>query len=219
MPITASDVPLSPALRRLPEHSSGLRVPYGTYYEPTPGADLTYLEQTTDGAMMRQCSCTFGIGIPRFGAPCLHRQRNAILHRKCVTCGQRIKPGALAVLIGGERNRLPGLSELTWTSVEPPAHPACAAYSALLCPRLRQSPENTEVAVTRGPHQVWKKVVIGFGPGGHGMGHAVPLSAPVRVGGIDVYIAVPDPRQTRFTNLTQWMAREAPGQYRSLVTG
>lgn len=199
----ASDL-LSKAVAKLPSHMQA------------EALDLA-LDRSIDSfsnAMILQCSCEFGVGRPQFGKPCLHRQRKAMRQRRCVVCGKQISPKAVAVFLGAAWHPHANHPRRALTSIEPPAHAACAAYSALTCRRLAHNPGEIRVVSVR-DYQVWQRVVLSFEEDGDPAGPIQPLTTPVTDGAVDMYIAVLD-RVTHQTTLDEWLARKAPAPYRGM---
>lgn len=211
MPPHFTQIPTTPHIRTLPLTASGMRVPYTTAYAPDDGTNPTGEATLPSGGRIVTCSCELGRGRPRFGRPCPHRQRTGIRKRRCVTCGKPVPPGTTAVFIGAEHNTLPGLPHTVLTSFEPPAHPTCAAYSALTCPRLYANLHDVPVVLTR-DYGTWKQVVLGT------LTTAAPLDQPVQLGTVDMHIAILNRTPTRALTLDQWMTHEAPKPYRGLHT-
>lgn len=234
LPATSSGMPVPFTTLYLPEDRAD-----PTYFEPHPNraANRDALKQAlsklpsnmraeardlvSDGvansssnAVILHCSCEFGVGRPQFGKPCVYRQRKAMRQRRCVVCGRQISTKARAVFLGvtwfpdaEDRSRV-------LTSMEPPAHAACAAYSALTCRRLAEKPGEVRVATVHN-YQVWQRVVRRFGKGGTPVGPLQPLSTPVTTGGVDLYFAMLD-RGVTHTTLDTWLAEHAPAPYRGM---
>ena len=207
-----SEIPVTKAIAQLPTTRSGMIVPYTTLYV-TGSDDPSTLERQPGGGFIRQCSCEFGTGRPRLGRPCVHRQRKAVRNRRCVICGRGIQQRALCHFVGATtaNDGLPGLARGTVTSIEAPAHAACAAYSALTCPHLMTSPHSVPVA-TASTYEFHRALVIGF----EGMARKVHLVAPgepVTSGAIDENVVILRPGTFTTATLPDWMARYAPHPY------
>lgn len=206
-----ADVPMTPQIAALPRHPSGMPMPYATLHLVDGAPDPCTLGPLPTGGSLMRCSCVHGEGRPIFGKPCPHRQRRAVREHRCVLCGRRIQSTVKAVFIGVEQNRLAERTE--WTSIEPPAHSTCAAYSALTCPRLaRADGGDINVAVAR-TWRIWQHIFTGLNmrsgamplPGGR-------VDAPRGVA-VDMFIAVLD--QPQVMPLAEWMATLAPTLYRT----
>lgn len=165
-------------------------------------------------AMRLECRCVFGVGKPRIGKPCVHRQRKAMRERRCVVCGVKIKDGHL-IFLGVDQNVVPDMGTKITTSVEPPAHPACAAYSALTCPRLYSNPANVQVAMT--PNYGLRQNVVAAFVNGKPKSHLAHLDEPITMGAVDLHVAVIPPEVCRLSTLDEWMAKHAPPLYRDLA--
>jgi hypothetical protein len=174
-----------------------------------PGGSLT------GGVALRlECHCVFGVGQPRIGKPCVHRQRKAMRERRCVVCGGKIKDGHL-VFLGVDQNIVPDLGPEITTSVQPPAHPACAAYSALTCPRLYSNPAGVQVAMA--PNYGLRQNVVGAFVNGKPKSHLAHLDEPITMGAVDLHVAVIPPEVCRLSTLDEWMTKHAPPHYRDLA--
>ena len=218
MPTRFADIPKTPAIEDLPATASGMPIPYTTLYLDKEGNDPTDLVRLPNGGgLILRCSCKFDVGRPRFGKPCPYRQRKAMMERRCVVCGRNIKLGRPVIFLGVSRNRPDGVGDPMWTSIEPPAHAPCAAYSALACPRLAARPEDVLVATSR-TYDIWKHIVLSFDGDGQAVGPIVPMTTPVVTGAVDIYIAVPHRRNTTVVPVTEWLARYAPAPYRGMST-
>jgi hypothetical protein len=193
----------------LPTTRGGMPVPYATLYLTDDGKNQADLVTTPQGLVM-QCRCVFGVGRPKIGQPCLHRQRKAVAGRRCVICGRKMSPKAEAIFVGVDYNRVPGHDQEQITSIEPPAHLTCTAYSALTCPRLRSDPSQVLLAITR-RYTTFQMIVTGF-VGKQKQVALLPLGTPARFGALDCYVAVPDPASLHLITLQDWMATGIPEQ-------
>jgi hypothetical protein len=129
-------------------------VPYTTLYRD--GEEPTYLTRQ-DGQRIITCRCQFGQGRPQFGKPCPKRQRNCMIHRRCVVCGRSFAPTGQVVFLGLAERTTNGAVDTHYVSIEPPAHAECAAYAALACPHLADGADQVIVGVTR-TYDVWQMV-------------------------------------------------------------
>lgn len=205
-----SDIPMPAPVKALPTTASGMPVPYTTRYHDDDNNDLTRLDRST-GELVLACDCRFGIGRPKLGKPCAHRQRRAMLDCRCVVCGRRIISKAVLVFLGIATGHIEGQPILR--SIEPPAHAHCAAYSALACPHLAHG-TNVQLALTR-HYDVWKEIMIPGAP----RKDLKPLHAPpVQGGAVDLYSAIIDPRRATVVALDDWLATDAPKPYREYAT-
>lgn len=204
-----ADIPQPTRVRALPTTHSGMPVPYTTRYHDENNKDLSSVAEH-DGAHIMRCECKLGEGRPKIGKPCAHRQRRAMVERRCVVCGRRLSDRALLVFLGVATGHIEHRPSLY--AVEPPAHPECAAYSALACPRLAHG-DDVHVAFTR-HYEVWKELYV------PGLGHKdlKPVDAPTPYGTVvDLYCAIIDVGHARVVPLRHWMATEAPKTYRNLA--
>lgn len=188
-------------------------VPYTTMYvnhAPALPGDPTYNGYDDTGSPISKCRCQFGVGRPLLGKPCPDRQRKAMLERRCVTCGRVIGLKSELVFIGvAVHEHRP---ELCY-AIEPPAHADCAAYSALVCPRLIE--KGDKVVIARCRTYELAQLVANLGPDGKPHLHLAPLGERVRDGIIDLYAAFPDPATAIQAPLTEWLRHGAPRQYRT----
>jgi hypothetical protein len=182
--------------------------------------DLAHInaEMPTHGAAgtacQLRCRCTFGVGKAKIGQPCVHRQRKAMRERRCVVCGRKITDRTL-VFLGVDQNTVPGLGTDITTSIEPPAHSACAAYSALTCPRLYRDPANVQVAMAA--NFGMRQRVVGAFVNGAPRYHLARLDERITVGAVELHVAVIPPEVCRLTTLDEWMTKHAPPTYRDLA--
>lgn len=212
MPPPHVTVPLPNQVARLPKIGD-MPVPYTTMYvnhDPDLPGDPTYTGYDDTGSRIEKCRCQFGIGRPLLGKPCPDRQRKAMLERRCVTCGREISLKTELVFIGAAVHE--HHPEVCY-SIEPPAHPDCAAYSTLVCPRLIAKADKVVIARTRAYELA--QMVASLGPNGQLEHRLAPLGALVGQGIIDLYAAFPDPAATTQTSLVEWLRRDAPRRYRT----
>lgn len=208
-------VPMPKDVAKLPRTSSGMPIVYITDYE-TDVDDSGLVDSTSSINPMIGCNCEFGVGRPKIGKQCPTRQRKAVAERRCSVCGRRTAPNSELVFLGVGTTEVPGYDGEPYFSIEAGAHPLCAAYAALTCPRMYANMSRVEVAITR--RYEWRaRVIADFE---RYRGALVPLD---QLGGfpgvIDLYVAIPDPGQTEIVPLDEWMATRAPTRYRLGTTG
>ena len=204
-----ADVPIPQGMSRLPIVGRGMPVPWTTMY--TEGDDdPVSIVDTTRGRELR-CSCVLGRGRPHLGKPCAHRQRKGITERRCVMCGRRVV--GRETFVGATKNRVLDVNRPVWTSIEPPAHPPCAAYALLACPHLAGADGGAfDIGVTS-QYDTYKHVAVDFS-GTKAKGYAAPLDYEFEHGVVDIYTAVL--RGARIMSAHTWMTTLAPEPYRRL---
>lgn len=212
MPSPMRDAPRVGVLAGLPVHPSGLVVPYATLCVPDDGSDPVTTVRTELGHELR-CACVYGQGKPRFGRPCIDRQRQCMRQGRCSVCGHRVRPakGGMLFLGVGVTTVPPGVE--VPASIEPPVHPVCAAYSTLVCPRVIE--DNAEIVVAAAAsYEVRKFVTFPVLPTGPRM---LALHEPVPYSGVaQEYAAVLPRHGVSKTPLHDWMTHRAPQPYRRL---
>lgn len=195
------DVPMPPAVARLPRTRSGMPVVYVTEYK-TNGEDDSILSPVNASVAMQDCACAFGIGYPRIGKLCPRRAADAITNHRCGVCGIKIKSGVEAHYVGMTLEKYQEGHEF-WDSREPVAHADCVTYSLLTCPRLYTS-DNVLIVTTRMP-QILARVETG------GRGAFYPLSRlSEAVGMLTNYQIVVHPAQAQARTRAQWLADARP---------
>jgi hypothetical protein len=198
-------------IARLPT-VGGMPIPYTTTFtnhDPSLPGNPYYTGYDDTGSLIEKCRCEFGVGRPEFGKPCPHRQRKAMLERRCVTCGRIIGAKSELIFIGVAVHEHE--TDVAY-SIEPPAHPDCAGYSVLVCPRLIEKADDVIVARCRS-YELAQLVAVP-GPDGKPSHRLAPLGEPVRFGIIDLFGAFPDPATATLMPLREWLRHHAPRQYR-----
>lgn len=213
VPVYYRNVLIPAAVKALPRTRSGIPIPYTTLSHGPNNEDLTRLTTANNGDRVLACACTLGEGLPKLGKPCPHRQRQAMTYGRCVVCGKRLLGNHLMVFLGVGLSDIAPYGPDTYTSIEPPAHGRCAAFSALTCPRLMSNPEDVTVAVSR-QYETRKLVAVGFDDGTPRR-VVEPMNKLITYGAVDLYTAIPHPERTRFMTLERWLRVEAPAPYRT----
>lgn len=200
-------VPMPDDVTALPKLGD-MPVPWITEYR-VDGHDPKYLNHAAPDGLAIDCTCRLGAGRPQVGKQCVRRQRAAMRHRRCNVCGKHI-PGT-AIFVGvaamGSPDRV--------SSIEAPSHPACAAYSALTCPRLVDSPRQCRVAVIAGKYVIFDRWAVANDETTV-MAHGQPRSQfrGRWVGALDLHVTVL--RSSNVVTLDEWMTTQAPLVYREL---
>lgn len=208
-------VPMPKDVAKLPRTSSGMPVVYITDYE-TDVDHSELVDSTSSVNPMMGCNCQFGVGRPQIGKQCPTRQRKAVAERRCSVCGRRTGRTSELIFLGVGTATIPGYDGEPHFSIEAGAHPVCAAYSALTCPRMYTDMSRVQVAITR-HYETRARVVSDFE---RHRGAVVPLDRIGEVPGvIDLYVAIPNPAQTEVIALDEWMATRAPDLNRPSITG
>jgi hypothetical protein len=191
----------------------GMPIPYTTVFlnhDPHLNGDPSYTGYDETGSRIEKCRCEFGVGRPLLGKPCPDRQRKAMLERRCVTCGRVIGVKSELIFIGvAVHEEHP---EVCY-SIEPPAHPECAAYSVLVCPEMIK--KASKVTIARCRTYELAQIVVTLGPDGELQHRLAPLGEPVPDGIVGLYPAFPDPATAEQMPLTEWLRHHAPRQYRT----
>jgi len=201
----------------LPRTASGMPVVYITQYLPADRSapDPEFPDFDAPGGVVLDCRCTFGRGRPLIGKQCPHRQRKAMLERRCNVCGQRVKVGYFAGVtrVGDAEGRA------GWACLEAPSHASCLAYSALTCPHMLDIVDEYQIATTDGDYGLLDRWMVG--PNEHDFfPHGWPRQelAPRRwTGALDLHLAML-PGNVERRSLDEWMHVVAPEPYRSLWT-
>jgi hypothetical protein len=214
MPPPHHTIPMPRYVAQLPL-IGGMPIPYTTLFV-NHDVHLTgspvYTGYDDTGSPIEKCRCQFGVGRPLLGKPCPHRQRKAMRERRCVTCGRVIGPKSELIFIGvAVHDEHP---EVCY-SVEPPAHPECAAYSVLVCPEMIRKASRVTIARCRTYDLAQMVAIPAVGPDGKPGHKLAPLGEPVRGGIIDLYAAFPDPAAVSMLSLVEWMRHDAPRKYRT----
>jgi hypothetical protein len=211
----------------LPRTPSGMPVVWITQYTTGPIDEVTYTD-FGDSTATVMCRCEYGEGRAVIGKQCPIRQRRSILERRCSVCSRKVNPGSPMICIGIHVRAVPlGLpprrvdTEEIAISREGPAHPACAAYSALTCPRLADRLDDVVVAVTRDYHVLGAYQAFGEGPEhmlplANGIGHLPyelgayylnPIASSSRVISLGEYLRTEAPNITNLPTLSDWDGR------------
>lgn len=209
MPAPHATVPMPRHVAQLPT-IGGMPIPYTTKFaDPATGAEPQYVGTDRNGSAAERCGCVFGEGKPLLGHPCPHRQRKAMVQRRCVTCGRKIGAKTEVIFIGVATKV--GDVEHPY-SIEPPAHRDCAAYSVLVCPRLIAKADKVMIATCRQYHlgQMVATLQSGTSNVRH---HMAPMGEKVTDGIVDLYGAIP--LGGYLMPLSTWMRDYAPHPYRT----
>ncbi|MFJ9580627.1 hypothetical protein ACIRQF_30090 [Streptomyces sp. NPDC101191] len=194
------DVPMPPAVARLPRNSAGRPVPgnIAWYEADDDGAILVTRDDELGGHVT--CPCTPGRGTPRFGEQCPMQQRLLMRQRRCGLCTQAITPLAQLVFVGE--------SDAAYY-LEPPLHPLCAAYALKVCPVLHAAGESIEVALTTS-YTLAEDRITGVSADGALRRAVFPVGDPAahHLAVLEFYLAFPHTPE-RLTAPT-WLAQHAP---------
>lgn len=140
------DVPMPPAVAKLPRTPSGMPVVYVTEYDD--GGDHDVYTGVTHAVRFQDCTCTFGKGRPMIGKLCARRGAQAMMHSRCGVCGIKIRPGSEVHYVGMVSQNFPEHGGELFYSREPGVHADCATYSLLACPALARS-DSARIVSTR----------------------------------------------------------------------
>jgi len=120
-------------------------VPYTVSWS---GEDRIFLERCPHaGGSLAICQeVRPGVGKPKFGAPHMNRQREAVVRGLCDLCGKPLKTRT-KVSLSHARSRTHAAEPLDVLQVEPLLHRECALISASYCPSLKRDIRNGTVEI------------------------------------------------------------------------
>lgn len=135
---------MPPEIAELPRDQRGYPVPW--FSDWTSRSESPLISRNARIGVFADCTCQIGQGEPILGEPCVVRAREAVIQRRCSTCGIAIRPG----------------SDMVWPShtgdvapyfLEPPNHPGCLEWALQVCPHLvganRSDPRGLLVVTAR----------------------------------------------------------------------